>query len=65
MNDKDYSFTKVEVRPSRLGRARKILDCIFSYTNPKTSVTGKWFCRADITEMFPFIVSEMSPYYDR
>jgi hypothetical protein len=65
MNDKGYSLTKVELRPSRLSGAREILDCIFSYTNRKTSVTEKWFCRADMTEMFPFIVSEMSQYYDR
>jgi PatG Domain len=65
MDGKGYSLTKVEVRPSRLSGAHKILDCIFSYTNRKTSITERWFCRADITEMFPFIVSEMSPYYDR
>jgi hypothetical protein len=65
MDGKGYSLARVQVRPSRLSGARKIIDCIFSYTNRKTSVTEKWFCRADMTGMFPFIVSEMSPYYDR
>jgi len=37
----------------------------FSYTNRNTDFTEKFFVRADMTEEFPFLVTKMSPYYDR
>jgi hypothetical protein len=30
-----------------------------------TDVTEKFFVRVDVTEEFPFLVTKMSPYYDR
>jgi len=62
---RDCSLSAVEVRPSLLGGVRKILDVIFSYTNRNTDVTEKFFVRVDVTEQFPFLVTKMSPYYDR
>jgi hypothetical protein len=59
------SLTGVEVRPSRLSGVRRILDVIFSYTHRQTDVTDKYFVRVDVTEEFPFLVTKMSPYYDR
>jgi hypothetical protein len=59
------SLTAVDVRPSRLSGARKIVDCIWSYTHRETDVTEKYFCRVDVTEEFPFLVTKLSPYYDR
>jgi hypothetical protein len=44
---------------------RKIVDVVFSYTNRKSDVTDKYFVRVDVTEEFPFLVSKMSPYYER
>jgi len=35
------------------------------YTNRNTAVTVKFFVRMDVTEEFPFLVTKMSPYYDR
>lgn len=61
----DRSLTGVDVRPSRLSNTRKIHDVIFSYTHRTTDVTEKYFVRVDITEEFPFLVTKMSPYYDR
>ena len=61
----DFSLTGVEVRPSRLNSTRNIADVIFSYTNRNTDHTEKFFVRCDITEEFPFLVTKMSPYYDR
>lgn len=58
------SLSGVEVRPSRLSGARKVVDAIFSYTNRKTDVIEKHFVRVDVTEEFPFLVTKMSPYYD-
>jgi hypothetical protein len=53
------------VRPSPLSGTRKIMDCIFSYTNRNTDFTEKFFVRVDVTEEFPFLVAKLSPYYDR
>jgi hypothetical protein len=36
-----------------------------SYTNSNTDFTEKFFVRVDVTEEFPFLVTKMSPYYDR
>jgi hypothetical protein len=61
----DLSLTAIETRPSRLSGARKILDVIFSFTNRKTDVIEKFFVRVDVAEEFPFLVTKLSPYYDR
>jgi PatG Domain len=59
------SMTSVEVRPSALSGTRRIMEVIFSFTNRNTDVTEKYFVRVDVTEEFPFLVTKMSPYYDR
>ena len=59
------SLTGLEVSTSPLSGVRKVVDVIFSYTNRNTDVTEKHFCRIDVTEEFPFLVTKMSPYYDR
>jgi hypothetical protein len=62
---RNLSLTGVEVRPSRLSGTRKIVDVIFSYTHRETDVTEKYFVRVDVTEEFPFLVTRLSPYYER
>jgi hypothetical protein len=62
---KDFSLTAVDVRRSPLSGARRIVDVIFAYTNRSTDFTEKFFVRCDVTEQFPFLVTKMSPYYDR
>lgn len=59
------SLTAVEVRPSRLSGTRNIVQVVFSYTHRQTDVTEKYFVRVDVTEEFPFMVTKLSPYYDR
>jgi PatG C-terminal len=59
------SMSAVEVRPSALSNTRKIVDVIFSYTNRNSDVLEKFFVRVDVTEEFPFLVTKLSPYYDR
>jgi hypothetical protein len=61
----NFSLSAVEVRPSPLSGTRKVMECIFSYTNRNTDYTEKYFVRCDMTEEFPFLVTKMSPYYDR
>jgi hypothetical protein len=61
---RDCSLTRVDVLASPLSGTRKIVEVIFSYTNRKEDFTEKFFVRVDVTEMFPFLVTKMSPYYD-
>jgi PatG C-terminal len=61
----DSSLSAVDVLPSPLSGTRKVVDVIFSYTNRKSDFTEKHFTRVDVTEEFPFLVSKLSPYYDR
>lgn len=62
---RDSSLTAVEVRPSPLSSVRNIVDVVFSYTNRNTDFTEKSRVRVDVTEEFPFLVTKLSPYYDR
>jgi hypothetical protein len=62
---RNASLTGVDVRPSRLSGTRKIVNVILSFTNRNNEFTEKFFTRVDVTEEFPFLVSRMSPYYDR
>jgi hypothetical protein len=59
------SLSGVEVRQSRLSGTRNIVDTIFSFTNRQTDVSEKYFVRVDVTEEFPFLVSKLSPYFER
>lgn len=62
---RNTSLTAVTVRPSSLSGVRNIVDVIFSYTHRQTDVTEKYFCRVDMTEEFPFLVTKLSSYFDR
>lgn len=62
---RNQSLTAVEVRASRLSSTRKIVQVIFNYTHRETDVNEKYFVRVDVTEEFPFLVTKLSPFYDR
>jgi hypothetical protein len=62
---KEFSLTGVQVLASPLSSTRTIKKVIFSYTHRKTDFTEKFCVDVDVTEMFPFLVTKMSPYYDR
>jgi hypothetical protein len=64
-HQRNAALSGLEVRPSRLSGARRIVDVILSFTNRSTDVTEKYFTRVDVTEKFPFLVSKLSPYFDR
>jgi hypothetical protein len=62
---RNCSLTSVEVRSSPLSGTRRIVDVILSFTNRGTDFTEKFFVRVDVTEEFPFLVTKLSPYYER
>jgi hypothetical protein len=41
------------------------VEVVFSFTNRKTDFTERFFLRVDVTEMYPFLVTKLSPYYSR
>lgn len=61
----NLSLTGLDVIPSALSGTRNIVEVIFSYTNRATDVKEKFFVRVDVTEEFPYLVTKLSPYYDR
>lgn len=62
---RDFSLTGVVVRPAPLNGTRTMADVIFSYTHRATDFVEKYAIRVDITEEFPFLVTKLSPYFDR
>ena len=58
-------MTGIEVRPSRLSGIRRVVDVIFSYTHRQTDVTEKYFVRVDVTEEWPFLITKLSPFFER
>ena len=63
--ERNFPLTSVEVLPSRLSDSRKIISVVFSFTNGETGIIEKYFVRVDVTAEFPFIVTNMAPYYYR
>jgi len=59
------SFTSIDVLPSPLVGTRKIVDVVCAFTDRTTDVVSKYFVRVDVTEEFPFLLTKMSPYFDR
>lgn len=43
--------------------SRWIISVVFSFSQRETGVVEKYFVRVDVTEEFPFIVTEMSPCF--
>jgi hypothetical protein len=62
---RDFALTAVEARPSALAGAGRLVDAILSFTSRKTDFTEKFAARVDVTGEFPFLVTKLSPYYDR
>jgi hypothetical protein len=62
---RNSSLSDVEVRAAPLSGARRVVDVIFSFTNRTTDVVAKFSVRVDVSEEFPFLISKLSPYYDR
>ena len=59
------SLSAVDVRPSALSATRQIVEVVLSFVNRTTDVVDKSFVRVDVTEQFPFLVTKLSPYFDR
>ncbi len=65
MHQRNFALSEVVVGTSRLSGTRKIVAPIFSFTHRETGFVEKYFLRVDLTEEWPFLVTPLSPYYDR
>jgi hypothetical protein len=64
-HQRNFSFTGVEVRTSRLSGARSIVSVVFTFRHRETDVMERQFARVDVTEELPFLATKLGPYYDR
>lgn len=62
---RNASLASVDVRPSRLSGVREVVDVVLTFVNRATDVADKLFVRVDVTEEYPFLVTKLSPYFDR
>jgi hypothetical protein len=62
---RNAALSSVDVQASALSGTRNVVDVIFTYTNRNTDVDDKCFVRVDVTDEFPYLVTKLSPYYDR
>ena len=62
---RNASLDSIDVQASPLAGARNIVEVVFSFRDRATDVVDKSFIRVDVTDEFPFLVSKMSPYFDR
>jgi hypothetical protein len=63
---RDFALSAVQVRPSRLSTARAIFDVILTYrSRTSTDVPEQFFTRVDVTDEFPFLVTRLSPFFER
>jgi hypothetical protein len=62
---RNAALSSVDVQASALSGTRNVVDVIFTYTNRNTDVDEKCFVRVDVTDEFPYLVTKLSPYYDR
>ncbi len=61
----NFSLASISVTPSPLGIGRNVYDVIYAFTHRQNDFTEKRFCRVDVTDQFPYLVTKLSPYYDR
>jgi len=55
----------VDVSPSRLTGSRRIVSVVYACVSRTTGAADRFFARVDVTEQFPFLVTGLSPYFDR
>ncbi len=62
--DGGYLLEGIDVKPSRLSSARKILNVIFAFYNKSDGYREKHYIRVDVNDKYPFIIGELSEYYE-
>jgi PatG Domain len=61
---RDFSLTGVDVRPSLLSGAQKILNVILAFTNRKSNYTKKYYMSVNVDGPFPFLTKGISEFLE-
>jgi PatG Domain len=61
---RDLSLTAIETRLWQLSGARRVMEVIFVFTQRRNEFVEKYRARVDVADLFPFLVSRLSPYYE-
>lgn len=63
--ERSFLLTSVDAISSRLSDNRNVVSVMFAFTNAEAGIVKKYLAEVDVTEEFPFIVTEISPYGER
>lgn len=64
MYGRDFSFASIDVRESRLSGSRKVVEVIVLFRNRVNDVAERYLIRVDVTELFPFTTTSLTPFVD-
>jgi hypothetical protein len=64
-NMENRRLSRIDVQPAPVNSTRNLVDVIFTYSDRATDVPDRWFVRVDVDEEFPFLVSQLAPYFSR
>ena len=60
---RNASLSAIEVRPSPLNGARKMMQVIFSFEDRNTGATEKYAAIVDVTGKYPYLDKALSPHF--
>jgi hypothetical protein len=63
-HDREMTLTSIESHPWILSSARRVVEVIFTLTNRRNEFVEKYCARVDVNDLYPFLVSKLSQYYD-
>lgn len=58
-------FAGVSARRSPLGAGRTVIDVVLRYENHANGITSAYYTSVDVTGKYPFLVTQLQPYYER
>ena len=59
-----WALSGLQFKASPIASGRRLVDVIFAFRSRKTDAVQKSFVRVDTTDLFPFLVQPMAPYFD-
>jgi hypothetical protein len=60
---RECSLSGVQVLASPLAGVRRVVDVVFTYTDRHSDIDSRYSVRVDVTELFPFLVTKLSPFF--
>ena len=59
-----WALSGLQFKASAVASGRRLVDVVFSFRSRKTDAVQKSFVRVDTTDLFPFLVQPMAPYFE-